>query len=196
MKRLCRTGHVSAAAPYISSRKKRSEALAWGVAAEVTAVAASTTARASSASSPSAARSAQRVTSTRNSASARSTRNSGRAAVSASSTRSAQSNKASRASASAPASVAVRRSVTHATYSLSFVAALVAAAFCFAASVLLLETQEPSTSSTMALALAHACRSRFAIYSCLPVCGVRVGLVRIGATVDAPKMPTPVHAVL
>ena len=195
MKRLCRTGHVSAAAPYISSRKKRSEALAWRVAAEVTAVAASSTARASSASSPSAARSAQRITSTRNSASARASRNSGRSAVAASSTRSAQSNKWRRASASAPSSVAVSRSVMHSTYSLSLLAALVAAAFCFAASVWLLWTQEPSTSRTM-VDKPIACRSLFAIYSWLPVCGVRVGLVRIGATVDAPKMPTPVHAVL
>ena len=194
MKRLCRTGHVSAAAPYISSRKKRSEALASGVLAEVTAVAASSTARASSTSSPSAARSAQRITSTMNAASARSSRNSGRSAVAASWTRSAQPNKASRASASAPSSVAVRRSVMHSTYSLSFFAARVAAYFCFAAFVWLLWTQEPSTSRTM-MPPPHACRSTFAICSCSPVCGVRVGLVRIEATVDAPKMPTPVHAV-
>ena len=82
----------------------------------------------------------------------------------------------------------------HSTYSRSLVAALDAAAFCFAAFVWLLWTQEPSTSRTM-MPPPHACRSTFAIYSCLPVCGVRVGLVRIGATVDAPKMPTPVHAV-
>ena len=84
----------------------------------------------------------------------------------------------------------------HTTYSLSFVAALDAAAFCFAAFVWLLWTQEPSSSRTMEPAVPHACRSTFAICSCLPVCGVLVGLVRIGATVDAPKMPTPVHAVL
>ena len=69
-----------------------------------------------------------------------------------------------------------------------------AAAFCFVASVWPLWTQEPSTSRTM-VDKPTACRSLFAIYSCLPVYGVRVGLVRIGATVDAPKMPTPVHAV-
>jgi hypothetical protein len=116
--------------------------------------------------------------------------------VAASSTHSAQSNKRRRASASAPSSVAVSRSVMHSTYSRSLVSALVAAAFCFAARDCWLWTQEPSSSRTMAVPLAHACRSRFAMCSCLPVCGVRIGLVRIGATVDAPKMPTPVHAVI
>ena len=50
----------------------------------------------------------------------------------------------------------------HATYSLSLLAALVAAAFCFAASVWLLWTQEPSTSRTM-VDTPIACRSLFAI---------------------------------
>lgn len=83
----------------------------------------------------------------------------------------------------------------HSTYSRSLVSALVAAAFCFAARVWEQWTQEPSSSRTM-WNPPHACRSLFAICSCLPVCGVLVGLVRIGATVDAPKMPTPVHAVI
>ena len=71
IKLLRRTGHLSAAGPCSSSRKKRSVTLASDV-AETTALAASSTSRAALASSPSAARSAQRVASTPNAASARS----------------------------------------------------------------------------------------------------------------------------